>query len=64
MKFVRANAKTLLKEGHCHFPRWFTIVFPAMVELAQAKGLHLNFPAELKEIISNIYFTGQQNLKM
>ncbi|KAF5944450.1 hypothetical protein HYC85_018527 [Camellia sinensis] len=38
LAFVHENAEMLLKEKQHFLPRWFAIVFPAMVELAQETG--------------------------
>lgn len=34
------------------FPRWFTIVFPAMIELAQEVGLTVDFDQGSSDIFS------------
>ncbi|THG16576.1 hypothetical protein TEA_017357 [Camellia sinensis var. sinensis] len=63
LEFIHANSKMLLKLKGCHLPRWFAIVFPAMVELAQAAGLEVVFPIEIERVISNISFQRQQILE-
>ncbi|RVW46283.1 (E,E)-geranyllinalool synthase [Vitis vinifera] len=35
LAFIHANTEKLLAENHGRCPRWFAIVFPAMIELAQ-----------------------------
>ncbi|KAH7838107.1 hypothetical protein Vadar_022141 [Vaccinium darrowii] len=62
LAFIHANSNMLLKEKCDHLPRWFAIVFPAMVELAQATGLEVKFPKDLEGIISNIFLKRQHIL--
>ncbi|KAL8087947.1 hypothetical protein AgCh_037912 [Apium graveolens] len=50
---VATNATKLLKMNNTKLPRWFTIVFPAMLEQAERLDLHLNLPHELKFLISS-----------
>ncbi|XP_074342164.1 S-linalool synthase-like [Apium graveolens] len=50
---VATNATKLLKMNNTKLPRWFTIVFPAMFEQAERLDLHLNFPNDLKFLISS-----------
>nr|ACO40485.1 terpene synthase [Actinidia deliciosa] len=54
LAFIHANSTTLLKEKYDHLPRWFVIVFPAMVEVAQAAGLKVLFSNGLEEVVLNI----------
>ncbi|XP_027348360.1 (E,E)-geranyllinalool synthase-like [Abrus precatorius] len=61
LEFIEANTEKLLKEMDNDFPRWFTIVFPAMVELSKSVGLEIVFPDTVTERVSNI-FRDQQNL--
>ncbi|CAK9141572.1 unnamed protein product [Ilex paraguariensis] len=64
LAFLHANTGMLVEVNKHHFPHWITIVFPAMVELAQATGLELLFPDELKGLVSNILLEKHQFLKM
>ncbi|KAA8515305.1 hypothetical protein F0562_018465 [Nyssa sinensis] len=64
LAFVHANAEILLREKSNNSPRWFAIVFPAMIELAQANGLPIVLPDELQEVLSNVFFDRQQILEM
>ncbi|KAB2610496.1 S-linalool synthase-like [Pyrus ussuriensis x Pyrus communis] len=43
LAFIHASTEKLLQEQNNSFPEWFVIVFPAMVELAENKGLHVHF---------------------
>ncbi|KAI8567581.1 hypothetical protein RHMOL_Rhmol02G0133000 [Rhododendron molle] len=61
LAFVRENSKMLLKERHHSLPRWFTIVFPAMVELAQATGLGV--ADEVKGVLADVLLKRQQFLE-
>ncbi|XXG70517.1 hypothetical protein AAC387_Pa06g3264 [Persea americana] len=54
LAFVHAKIEKLLGEEDGDFPRWFYIVFPAMVELAQTKGLNV-FPDGMKDVVKSIY---------
>ncbi|GLT77211.1 hypothetical protein SLA2020_488190 [Shorea laevis] len=44
LAFVNENTEKLLGD---HFPRWFAIVFPGMVDLALEVGLEIAFPKQL-----------------
>ncbi|XP_058202818.1 (E,E)-geranyllinalool synthase-like [Rhododendron vialii] len=61
LAFVRENSETLLKERHHGLPRWFTIVFPAMVELAQATGLGV--ADEVKGVLADVLLKREQFLE-
>ncbi|PSS24664.1 (E,E)-geranyllinalool synthase [Actinidia chinensis var. chinensis] len=63
LAFIHANSKMLLKEKCDHLPRWFTIVFPAMVELAQAMNLEVVFPKALEGVVLDIFLKRQQILE-
>ena len=58
MAFISSTSAKLLKnerEDNCvNYPRWFAIVFPAMVELAQRNGLQLIFPDDVEEALANV----------
>ncbi|KAI5340525.1 hypothetical protein L3X38_019799 [Prunus dulcis] len=43
LAFIHGNTGRLLEEQNGSFPEWFAIVFPAMIELAETKGLHVYF---------------------
>ncbi|KAL6287532.1 hypothetical protein ACE6H2_011922 [Prunus campanulata] len=49
LAFIHGNTERLLEEQNGSFPEWFAIVFPAMIELAETKGLHVFFSNELVE---------------
>ncbi|KAA8519834.1 hypothetical protein F0562_014076 [Nyssa sinensis] len=60
LAFIHANLEMLLeKYGSCPCPRWFAIVFPAMVELAEATGLDLLFHDKLNGLLANVLFERQ-----
>ncbi|KAK6283746.1 hypothetical protein POUND7_002698 [Theobroma cacao] len=63
LDFVHGNAEKLLGVNHDHFPRWFTIVFPGMIELARKAGLELAFPSQLNELSSDIFYQRQRILE-
>ncbi|KAL2495085.1 geranyllinalool synthase [Forsythia ovata] len=63
LAFVHSKAEILLKINYQNFPRWFVIVFPTMIALAQAAGLELVFPQGPKGVIADIFFKRQQILK-
>ncbi|GKV18642.1 hypothetical protein SLEP1_g28991 [Rubroshorea leprosula] len=44
LAFVNENIEKLLGD---HFPRWFAIVFPGMIDLAHEVGLQIAFPKQL-----------------
>ncbi|KAG5561552.1 hypothetical protein RHGRI_004560 [Rhododendron griersonianum] len=58
LAFVRENSETLLRERHHSLPRWFAIVYPAMVELAQATGLGVAH--EVRGVLSDVLLKRQQ----
>ncbi|KAF8413939.1 hypothetical protein HHK36_001935 [Tetracentron sinense] len=65
LAFIHTNAEKLLTEPYDHnFPRWFAIVFPAMVELARRTGLEVVFPDGLDEVMKEIYGERQRILEM
>ncbi|XP_021294932.1 (E,E)-geranyllinalool synthase-like isoform X2 [Herrania umbratica] len=63
LDFVHGNAEKHLGVTHDHFPRWFTIVFPGMIELAHKAGLELAFPSHLNELLSDIFYQRQRILE-
>ncbi|XP_059635113.1 (E,E)-geranyllinalool synthase-like [Cornus florida] len=64
LEFIHANIEFLLKVKQDGYPRWFSIVFPAMVDLSKAKGLEIVFPDELKGEVLDVFFHRQQILEM
>ncbi|XP_059660819.1 (E,E)-geranyllinalool synthase-like [Cornus florida] len=65
LEFIHANMEMLLiKVKQDGYPRWFSIVFPGMVELSQAKGLENVFPDELKAEVLEVFFHRQRILDM
>ncbi|KAL2495036.1 geranyllinalool synthase [Forsythia ovata] len=63
LAFVYSKAEILLKINYQKLPRWFVIVFPAMIALAQDSCLELVFPQGSKGVIDDILFKSQQILK-
>lgn len=55
MAFIHANAEKLLEEKYNPCPRWFAIVFPAMVELAGSVGLEIILSDGLKATVAKIF---------
>ncbi|RVX08508.1 (E,E)-geranyllinalool synthase [Vitis vinifera] len=55
LAFIHDNTEKLLAENHGRCPRWFAIVFPAMIELAQKTGFEIVFSDELEEVLTNIF---------
>ncbi|XP_028095683.1 (E,E)-geranyllinalool synthase-like [Camellia sinensis] len=62
LAFVHENAEMLLREIQHNLPRWFAIVFPAMVELAQETGFDV--ADNLNGVLSHVFYKRQQILKM
>ncbi|KAL7211883.1 hypothetical protein ACSBR2_014692 [Camellia fascicularis] len=62
LAFVHENAEMLLKEKQHCLPRWFAIVFPATVELAQETGFDV--ADNLNGVLSHAFYKRQQILKM
>ncbi|XWS15704.1 hypothetical protein CRYUN_Cryun34aG0024700 [Craigia yunnanensis] len=63
LDFVQGKAEGLLGATYDHFPRWFTIVFPGMIELARKVGLELVFPSQLNELLLDIFYKRQRILE-
>ncbi|XVF04181.1 hypothetical protein REPUB_Repub05bG0059900 [Reevesia pubescens] len=63
LDFVHGNAEKLLGVTYDHFPRWFTIVFPGMIELARKVGLELGFPSQLTGLLLDIFHKRQRILE-
>ncbi|KAJ6767149.1 ENT-COPALYL DIPHOSPHATE SYNTHASE CHLOROPLASTIC [Salix purpurea] len=56
MAFIEANAEKLIGEIYgSNCPRWFAIVFPAMVEMAQISGLEIISPERKKRVVMDIF---------
>jgi hypothetical protein len=60
LDFIYAKAEIILKMNYHHLPRWFTIAFPAMIELAQGAGLDVVFPQGSTSVLSDIFCRRQQ----
>ncbi|KAG9133783.1 hypothetical protein Leryth_018398 [Lithospermum erythrorhizon] len=64
--FVHAAIEVLLKEDYIntHFPRWFIITFPSMLQLARSTGLEFKFPERIEKVISDVSLKRLQILEM
>ncbi|KAF7844906.1 (E,E)-geranyllinalool synthase [Senna tora] len=60
LSFIYGNTEKLLKDVKDNCPRWFAIVVPAMLELAESNALQVDFPESVRETVSYI-FTSRQN---
>ncbi|OMO65118.1 hypothetical protein COLO4_31527 [Corchorus olitorius] len=65
LDFVHRNVEKLLGFGgtQAQFPRWFTIIFPGMIELARKAKLQLAFPSKLNGLLSDIFYQRQRILE-
>ncbi|KAH9796845.1 (E,E)-geranyllinalool synthase [Citrus sinensis] len=63
LDYVRANVEKLVGDNNYEQrPRWFAIVFPAMLELASAVGLEIVFPHPIRGAVIDILNQRQQIL--
>ncbi|PQM39115.1 S-linalool synthase [Prunus yedoensis var. nudiflora] len=60
LAFIHGNTERILEEQNGSFPEWFAIVFPAMIELAETKGLHVYFS---KELVEQVFLKRQEILQ-
>lgn len=63
LDFIHSKAEMIIKMSyHSHeLPRWFTIVFPGMMELAQGAGLNVDFPqGSSASLLCDIFSKRQQ----
>ncbi|KAJ6364146.1 hypothetical protein OIU76_029145 [Salix suchowensis] len=64
MAFIEAKAEKLIGEIYgSNCPRWFAIVFPAMVEMAQTSGLEIIFPDRKKRVVMDIFYKRERILE-
>uniref|UniRef100_A0A6N2L7S4 Squalene cyclase N-terminal domain-containing protein n=1 Tax=Salix viminalis TaxID=40686 RepID=A0A6N2L7S4_SALVM len=64
MAFIEANAEKLIREIYgSNCPRWFAIVFPAMVKMAQISGLEIISPARKKRVVMDIFYKRERILE-
>ncbi|CAI9756495.1 unnamed protein product [Fraxinus pennsylvanica] len=63
LAFVHDKVEILLKINYQNLPRWFLIVFPAMIALAQAASLELVLPQGSEGVIADVLFNQQQILQ-
>ncbi|KAG8500163.1 hypothetical protein CXB51_003657 [Gossypium anomalum] len=59
LDFVQENAEKILRKTEDHFPHWFTIIFPGMIELARKVGIQLAFPSQLNAFLLEIFHKRQ-----
>ncbi|KAK1421922.1 hypothetical protein QVD17_24659 [Tagetes erecta] len=64
LKFIHANIVEMLHDHRHNLPRWFCIVFPATIELAESSGLQLNLSDDMTSLIVDISHRRQQILRM
>ncbi|XP_076910575.1 S-linalool synthase-like [Bidens hawaiensis] len=62
LRFINANMVDMLHDQRHRLPRWFSIVFPATIELAESSGIELNFCDYTKSLIAEISNQRQQIL--
>lgn len=63
LAFIHANTEKLLEEQNGSFLEWFAIVFPAMIELAETKGLHVYFSNGSTALVEQVFLERQQIFK-
>ncbi|KAB2604010.1 S-linalool synthase [Pyrus ussuriensis x Pyrus communis] len=64
LAFIHASTEKLLEEQNGTFPEWFVIVFPAMVELAQTKGLRVYFSHGSTALVEQVFQERKQIFQM
>ncbi|KAM1187874.1 hypothetical protein ACFX2J_023747 [Malus domestica] len=64
LAFIHASTEKLLEEQNNSFLEWFVIVFPAMVELAESKGLHVHFSHGSTALVEQVFQKRQQIFQM
>ncbi|KAM1411358.1 hypothetical protein COP1_024060 [Malus domestica] len=64
LAFIHATTEKLLEEQNNSFLEWFVIVFPAMVELAESKGLHVHFSHGSTALVEQVFQKRQQIFQM
>ncbi|KAJ8761582.1 hypothetical protein K2173_004358 [Erythroxylum novogranatense] len=63
LSFIRANSENFLANINHYCPRWFAIVFPAVVQLADKLSIEIDFPEQLMASVTNIIHKGKQILE-
>ncbi|TQD81442.1 hypothetical protein C1H46_033027 [Malus baccata] len=64
LAFIHASTEKLLEDQNNSFLEWFVIVFPAMVELAESKGLHVHFSHGSTALVEQVFQKRQQIFQM
>ncbi|KAM0958648.1 hypothetical protein ACFX2C_023912 [Malus domestica] len=64
LAFIHATTEKLLEEQNNSFLEWFVIVFPAMVELAESKGLNVHFSHGSTALVEQVFQKRQQIFQM
>ncbi|KAJ8767584.1 hypothetical protein K2173_018142 [Erythroxylum novogranatense] len=62
LSFIRANSENFLADINDYCPRWFAIVFPAVVQLANKLSIEIDFSDQLIASVTNIIHKGKQIL--
>jgi len=62
LSFIEANTEKLLKDIENCCPRWFIIVFPAMLRLSECAGIEIVLPDTVRVTISSIFLHQQKLL--
>lgn len=57
MAFLDGNLRKLVKQKDKNeeYPRWFAIVFPGMLEIAQTNGLELKFSDDVEVDVTRAF---------
>ncbi|ONK75295.1 uncharacterized protein A4U43_C03F15370 [Asparagus officinalis] len=65
LEFLHANMERMLMSNNVSnvVPRWFALIFPCMLDLAQNNGLEVLLPIGCKKIIKTIFDERQRILK-
>nr|XP_043610705.1 (E,E)-geranyllinalool synthase [Erigeron canadensis] len=63
LKFLNANMEEMLHINRRCLPRWFSLVFPSTIELAESSGLQLMISGHMKSLVNEICECRQQVLR-
>ncbi|KAG6466196.1 hypothetical protein ZIOFF_027853 [Zingiber officinale] len=55
LQYLRANIEKILVQCHGGIPRWFTIVFPGLLELTQSKGLRVLRGHDVMQLVNDVF---------
>ena len=64
MAFLHGNLEKLVKQkdNNEEYPRWFAIVFPGMLEIAQTTGLQTKFSDDVTVEVARAFLQRQHIL--